>query len=231
MTIIRTKRTIRAAIASVLLAPFITMTIGFLSSLFFFLLILPLLLFCMWVSREPLTDLWPSMETIYVILGSMVFIAVAAIPLAIRDFFSTGGYETVWQPTDGSQEAAEHYAASLRNGHLHEFVSELPGWSKGECVREDFLADAKMVLDELGPITSIEDVEEIAIAEELLNDTDYDVSVDSVVQVFFMHSGQENWSMLTLQMKSLESFRLMRAEWMISGPEWWTPYWEQEAEE
>ena len=198
----------RTAVWDVLLAPFVFLLVGIVSNLFWLGLILILMLFSMWMAREPLTDLVPSMETVYMLLGIIAFVAVAAIPLALRDYFSNGGFETVWEPTtSGCLHASKHHVNQLVAGDVVGFYSAFSTELQSRIPAEELDREFKYLTDELGFPVSIADQEESEIPKYVFNDPDYDSSIDCIVQIVMNHSNDRQ-SQIALYLNSAKSFEI-----------------------
>lgn len=96
-----------------MLTPVNFLAAGFLLNLPWLLLIAVLWLVSIWLSGQPV-GLWlPDRETIFILMGVMVFVALAAIPLVIRDCFANRGYERIWVPTPKATDVASGYIGWL----------------------------------------------------------------------------------------------------------------------
>jgi hypothetical protein len=207
MALVKRKRTIRAAIRDILLAPFAFILAGIVTSLVWLVLAVVLMLFSMWMAREPLTNLLPSMDTVYTIIGVIVFVAIAAIPLALRDYFSNGGFETVWEPTSGCLHAAKRHVDQLIAGNVSGFCSVFSHTLHLELPQTEFDSEFKTLTNELGWPVSIADQEEAEIPEHVFNDPDYDSTIDCIVQVVMNHSNDKQ-SLIALYLNSAKSFEI-----------------------
>ena len=161
----------------------------------------------MWMANEPLVNLLPSLETGYMLLGVMAFVAFAAIPLALRDYFSNGGYETIWQPTSGCLHAAIRHIDQLISGNVPGFWSAFSHTLQSEIPAEEFSREFRALTDELGWPVSIASHEESEIPDYVYNDPNYDSTIDCIVQIVLNHAGT-NQSLLSLYMNSEESFQI-----------------------
>ena len=213
MALVKRKRTIRAAIRDILFAPVAFILVGILSNLVWLGLAAILMLFTMWMAREPFANLLPSRETIYLLFGVMVVVAVAAIPLALRDYFSDGGYETVWQPTSGCLHATERYIDQLIKGNVPGFCSAFSPVLQAEIPIAEFDREFRVLTDELGWPLSIADHEETEIPDYIYNDPDYDSTTDCIVQIVMNHSGAKQ-SLIALHLNSAESFQISNVQLM-----------------
>ena len=207
MALVKRKRTIRSAICDVLLAPFVFILAGIVTSLVWLALVFGLMLFCMWTAREPLATLIPSMETVYTMLGVIVFVAIAAIPLALRDYFSNGGFETVWEPTGESLNAAKSHIDKLIARDVTGFCSAFSSARQSELQQSEFDSEFKSLTDELGWPVSIANHAEIEIPEHVFSGPDYDSTIDCIVQIIMNHSGDKQ-SIVFLYLNAAKSFEI-----------------------
>ncbi len=207
MALVKRKRTIRAAIRDILLAPFVFILAGIVTNLVWLFLIVGLMLFSMWMAREPLANLLPSVETVCTIIGVIVFVAIAAIPLALRDYFSNGGFETVWEPTSGCLHAAKQHVDQLIGGNVSGFCSAFSPALHLEFSQTEFDTEFKTLANELGWPVSIADQQETEIPEDVFNDPDYDSTIDCIVQIVMNHSNDRQ-SQIALYLNSAKSFEI-----------------------
>ncbi len=207
VTLVKRKKTIRGALRDVAIAPFVLVLAMAWANRFWLALAIGLMLFCIWMAREPLAGLIPNMETLYMWIFVIAFIAIAAIPLAIRDYFSNGGFETVWEQTDGSLDAAKRHLDLLIQGDVPEFYSAFSEELQSEIPRTEFQAILDTMIRELGPLESISDIEETEIPEYVFTNPDFDSTIDCIVQVVVNHSGQ-NKSLVAFYLNSTNSFEI-----------------------
>ncbi|MEZ5942387.1 MAG: hypothetical protein R3C18_13420 [Planctomycetaceae bacterium] len=207
MALIKRKKTIRGALRDVAIAPFVFILAMAWANRFWLALAIGLMLFCMWMAREPLAGLIPNTETLYMWLGVIAFIAIAAVPLAIRDYFSNRGYETVWQPTKGCFEATKQHVDLLISGNFQQFHSSFSESLQFHLPRIQFQSDFDALIREFGALQSISDMEEMEIPEHIFTDPDYDSATDCIVQVALNHAGH-NKSLIALYLNSSKSFEI-----------------------
>lgn len=196
VTLIRRRKTIRSAILDVVLAPFVLMLIMAWVNRVWLALILALMLFSMWMAPEPAAKLIPDVETLATCLGAMAVIAIAAIPLAIRDYFSEGGYETVGQPTEGCLDAAAEYADQLIAGDIDGLYSSFSTRLRAEISAEGFGNVISAITKAIGPPVSIADLEELAIPEQVFTEPDNEPAFDCMVRVILSHADQQESAIL-----------------------------------
>ena len=118
MPLCQQKRTLASTIGQIFLAPFIFLAVNILSSSVFLLLALSLLVWSIWLNQQPLASLIPPWKSLGLSGLIVLFLMLAAIPLAIRDHFANGGYERVWKKSAAALEAGQQYAEWLRTGQL-----------------------------------------------------------------------------------------------------------------
>lgn len=113
MPVVMRKRRLLFYLAEILLAPIALIGVGFVTSWLIILIGIACWSLCLLISGEGIQLQRPSQETIATVVGTCVFIAIAAVPLVIRDYIVTGGKECVWMPDDKCLEVGTRFAERL----------------------------------------------------------------------------------------------------------------------
>ena len=207
MTLISRKKTIRNALRDVAMAPFVFIFVMAWANRIWIVLAILLMLFCMWMAHDPLAGLVPSLENLYIWLLVIAFIAIAALPLAIRDYFSNGGYETVWRPTDGYQAAAIKHVGALLAGDSHRLISSLSPRFKTRTNLDYFAVEITSFSKDMGPSVSVTSVDEKEIPRQVFEDPGYNSEIDCVVQIILSDLNRQNFRVV-LFLNSRHSFQI-----------------------
>lgn len=161
MPYVQRKKSIVTAIKSILLAPVALLFVGIVTGLPFLILGAILCVWCMWMAGEPWGNVMPTQEQFIVCLIVVAFVALAAIPLAIRDYFSNGGYETVWEPSADLDEFARTIGNQLLAGDHDSVYACYSDELKSEVTRTQFEQRIRSVHDKLGRWVDIENACEV----------------------------------------------------------------------
>jgi hypothetical protein len=153
MPLIQRKRTIPAAIRNVLIAPFVLVLAMVVSNRWILFFALCLLLFCYWVNSQPIQLPLIQQKDVIIWLGVFAFIMIAATPLAIRDYFSNGGMETVWEPDAACVEEGRHLAKLLLDRDDRGFYEELTEELKAKVSLAEFTQSVDVFETRVGRLT------------------------------------------------------------------------------
>lgn len=210
MSLIKRRKSIWPVLLEVVMTPFILIFTGFaIAWICRYLVVIGLgmMFFSMWMAGESFAGLTPSPETLYVLLGMLGLIYLAAIPLGIMDYYADGGYETHWQSTPGCLEAARTYAEKLVSGDIKGFYYLLSPELQAELPEEELRELINRRTQASGQFVSLLKNEEIEITTDDLSDPDFHPASDCVLHLVIRHaSGKE--SMMVLYMNSLKSFQI-----------------------
>ncbi len=169
--------------------------------------------FCNWLSGAPMESLELSGKDYCILLGVGLFAAIAATPLALRDYVSNGGYDVVFEPSEEVMEHGRVFGKMLMNqqfGAIYKsFTDELQTWFSVD----EFLEELNWELKSLGVPTAIESVQETESGYGNELDRDIDSTIESqpdpFVTVQFSHAGGEE-SVLTMRLDLNSKTRISR---------------------
>ena len=210
MTLIRRKRKIHRILADVAIAPFAFVFVGVVTGLPTLGLIAVLMVISMWLSGEPfanLANLVPTAETGITAIVLFCFVALAAVPLAIRDHLLSGGYEVIWQPTEGCMAVAEDYVESWRSGNIESLRRNFSERLGSQMTAADLAQEFELLTHELGKPVSVESVEEQEIYCSFPETSGGDQHVDCVIKGVLRHASGRS-STVVFEMNSREAFRI-----------------------
>ncbi|MGB0597309.1 MAG: hypothetical protein ACPGLY_11525 [Rubripirellula sp.] len=210
MTLVRRKRKIHRILADVAIAPFAFIVVGVVTGLPMLGLIAVLMLVSMWLSGEPfanLANLVPTAETGIMVVVIFGFVAFAAVPLAIRDHLSSGGYEVIWKPTEGCIAVAEEYVESWRSGHIESLRRNFSEHLGSQMTAADLAQEFELLTHELGKPVSVESVEEQEIYCSFPETSVCDQQVDCVVKSVLRHANGRS-STVVFELNSRDEFRI-----------------------
>ena len=195
------KRTIAEAMIDVLIAPFVFFAVLFVSSLPLLLLTIFLCLLSMWLAGEPLGNPLPTPEQWFVVLALWCVVALAAIPLAIRDYFSEHGYELVWEPSDECHEFARRTADQLLNEEFAAVYDQFSEELQSKMTLEQFEQHVQAIWGESGRWTSY------GAAQEVRDGALYP-NANALIRIEFRHFAQKT-SILELHVNHSEETKVL----------------------
>lgn len=201
------RKSLLKTLRDILISPFVFVFVVAWSNRIILCLTLVFMLFCMWMNKESLRDLIPNQETLVITLLSFGFISFAAVPLALRDYFSDSRYELLWIPTDGASEAGERIAQQLLAGDIQQLYSSFSPELKSRLSDKQFAAWLSSVFELGGAPDSIVVVFEKTINPEYFTDSKYDATIDCCLDVFLQKSASIFY-LLSLQLKSTREFEI-----------------------
>jgi hypothetical protein len=199
------KPTVRGAVQDVLLAPFVFVF----AAAYTFRWILLFGVGCMALCRlfgADMSGLTPRRETVFSLIGSFALVAIAAIPLAIRDYFSGTGGGLVWEPDESCLTAIRGYAGmiltrdygSLRK-HLHPWITETTS------PEEVIAAIDSATAGEPAPV-AVHEVQEIPIPVETVSGIE---DVDTIARVVLESSDHVPRVLLDFQLLSTAQYQIV----------------------
>jgi hypothetical protein len=202
MPIITRKRTIRGALRDILIAPLVLVLAMTYANRWWLTLCALLAISLTWLNGVPLANLVPSRESLAIGLGTLAFIAFAAIPLAIRDYFANGGMETVWVRSEETTAAARSLAQSLLARDYSSYYKHFAPGLQARLPYDTFADNIAALTQATGPLIAIEDARELEFAAPQRFESAQPPSFDAIVQVTIAHPlGRK--SMLTLHLMSI----------------------------
>lgn len=210
MTLIRRKRKIRRILADVAIAPFAFFFVGVVTGLPTLGLIAVLMVVSMWLSGEPfanLANLVPTAETGIMVVVLFSFVAFAAVPLAIRDHVSSGGYEVIWQPTEGCMAVAQGYVELWRSGDIESLRRNFSAHLGSQMSAADLAQEFELLTHESGKPVSVESVEEQEIYCSFPESSVCDQQVDCVIKGVLRHASGR-FSTVVFELNSREAFQI-----------------------
>ena len=207
MPIVKRRRTIRAALRDVAIAPFVFILFGFWHNAIWLTFLVVLLIILMVSRPGPLADFLPSIEAFYNLLGVFALVALAAVPLALRDYVANGGYETVWEPSEQVNAKVQEFGELLIAGEYQAFHDHFSPLLKTRCSVVQLSGQMLDTNRLLGPPVSICHVTEVEIQEHAFSELGSDQSTDAVAQLQFSHATCRK-SNLTLYLNTQQSFQI-----------------------
>jgi hypothetical protein len=183
MPLVTHKKTIKDAIRDVAIAPFVFLLVNAWDNIHWLILGLILMFFSVWLAGENLAALIPTKNAVFIFLIMIVFIAVAAIPLALRDYLFGDKYQLVWTPTPGCITAALSHVNTMIAGDLGRFYFAFSPKLKSIITEKQFFCNHDKVWSKNGKPVEILDVNEIEITGEMFYNPEYDKEVDCIVQI------------------------------------------------
>ncbi len=217
MPLVQRKRTVLSAIRDVCIAPFVFVLAAIYLRWWRVLLIIGMMLPCMWLAREPLASLAPTRDDLWVLLFCLGFVALAAIPLAIRDYFSDGGFETVWQRDDACVAAGQRYASLLIEGNLKSLYERFSEDLQKRMPMAALLALQYERVSGMGIIISLLEVNEKEIPYQVFSAKGFDSRIDAVVQIVMQHEVGSATSTLVLYLNCRDDYRIMAFRYEEDG--------------
>lgn len=205
MPIITRKRTIRGALRDILIAPLVLVLAMTYANGWWLALCVLLAISLTWLNGEPLANLVPSRESLIIGLGTLAFIAFAAIPLAIRDYFSDGGMETVWVPSEETTSAARSLAQLLLARDYASYYEHFAPTLQARLPYDSFADEMMSLTYVAGPLIAIEDARELEFADLQRFESSH---FDAIVQVAFAHTWGRK-SLLTLYLMCGENAQIV----------------------
>ena len=206
MPIVRRKKTIRGALRDVAIAPFAFLLAGVVLNLAWLVLALILMLLCMSLGREPWMNLIPSKEVAFTLLGVIAFVALAAIPLAIRDYFADGGYEHVLEPSPEAVGRAREFAQSLMKADYDACYQQFSPALRSEMSLAEFRVTAGLFTSDWAP-DSIDHIAEVGVSGMVVAEPDFADKIDTTVQVAFAYRG-DPCIVLALYLNSKKAYQV-----------------------
>jgi hypothetical protein len=208
MPLVKRKRSLLDIPINVMGAPFVFLFVNFVMAAPFLVLGLILLLFCMWMAGEPLSAHVPTKETIYLLLGTIVGIALAAIPLAIRDYFANGGYDTVWERTPECIQAGETYANLVLTQQYESLYAKFSEHLRTERTLSELCMRFEAISKSVGPPVAVNSVDEDVMSQPTSTEEDGGDDVDGILRIVFDHEN-DNQSVLVLFLNCNRAFEVV----------------------
>gem|GEM_PF-5777472 len=116
-------------------------------------------------TTEDWSEYYPSQETIVVSLYGIAFISIAAIPLAIRDFFSGEDKELIWLPDEKCVSLSARFANCLLARDFNGAFNLLHPEEQSCTSLDEFISTFASIWDSLGNPEWICDVRELKLKE------------------------------------------------------------------
>jgi hypothetical protein len=211
MPLIRRPRSLWKALRDVAIAPPMFLLVGVLAGLPWVLLSL-VLVACLWLAAEPLGDLAPWGEVVFGIGGVAAIVTVAAIPLAMRDYFSGGGCETVWMRSPACEDAARGYAELLIAGDGHRVYDRFAPSLRAELPRSLLEHSIRVLHAHWGPPIGIDRLEERPLDSPHHVAAAQRAGFDAQVNVVLVHESGRH-STLTLSLNCGDAFQIVEWEY------------------
>lgn len=211
MPLIKRKKTIRNALRDVLLAPFVVIGVSLCVHRWLLITTFCVTLVVMWMAREPLSGLVPGTRTIFTWVGVCLVLMLAAVPLAIRDYFADGGYEVVWVPDKRCLESAAGHIQHLIAGDLSAFYCCLSETTRLKVSMEAFEARIRSITKRMGFPAGVSNLIEVEMFSEARPVDDNSATADCAVSVLLTHANQGR-SEMQLYLNSNESFQIVDFE-------------------
>lgn len=193
MPIITRKRSIRSRLGEVLLAPILAPLGLLLLGSPVILLAIPIMIFTVWMSGEPLSNLLPSRHTWFILGMSFAFIGAISILLSLRDVLTTGRFERVWIPDPECQEATWQFVERILNKDFEGAFSALTPETHSQESLEALRNVEQSIREGRESPPVIERVSEIVIAPsyEANGQLDWPQDGDAATQVRFASAESE----------------------------------------
>jgi hypothetical protein len=204
------KPTIRGAVQDVLFAPFLFVFVAVYSFRWILLFAVGCMALC-WLLGADMLGLVPRRETVFALIGSFAVVAIAAIPLAIRDYFSGKGSGFVWEPDESCLTAVRGYAEMILSREYGSLQKHLHPWITATKSQEEVIAAIdSATAGEPAPV-AVHHVEEIPIPADAVSDVE---DVDTVARVVLESSDHVPRVLLDFQLLSTAHYQIVA--WHLS---------------
>jgi len=223
MPLVTRKRGLLSCIADVVFAPIAFVGAGLITTWPFLLLAAACAVFCFSVSAQTLELDWPSREFIIIAVGTLVFIALAAVPLVIRDYILSAGLEYVWIPDEKCVMVGRQFAEFLLSHNFQGAFALMHPEAKANMDIKQFSRSFLQCWEQSAAPDAIENVSEMPIDFESTDYLDDDAQVTAMTTVTFSvsefvpaASSCSHRHHLSLYLRPLnDSFRIMSFAYFI----------------
>jgi hypothetical protein len=206
MPLVHRKYSLLLAARDVFLAPFLLVLVEIIRNRWWMLLIVTLGPLLMWFHNEPFPKLVPGAEAICTAVAVFVFIAIAAIPLAIRDYLNSVPQLT-WVSTEECRQIAKGYGELLVERRFSELYSHCCDVLKKKMSYDRM----REVIDQNFAANGFPDA--ICEVEEMPMDTiNGENRADAKVRIVLQHSRFQQTLALTFHLLSTENYQITEME-------------------
>jgi hypothetical protein len=209
MPLIPRRPTIQASFSKVILAPIGFLLIGLVTSWRILVVACVLMLFSMFMANEPLSGLVPSTEWFVTMVGVVIVIMIAAVPLAILEYLRPGSDGFTWVPTADCAEIARVYSRFLIEGRYQELYQNFSSELKAEFTYEQFSSTVSHWLAKNGACESVISASEVQLdAEDIAVETNRR-GMDALIEVRILHESTSKRSVNMFCLSSQHDYQIV----------------------
>ena len=139
-------------------------------------------------------------------------IMAAGIPLAIRDYFSNGGMETVWEPDAACLEEGRRMAKLLLDRDDRSLYESMTAESRSALSLSELSKSLDALEARVGRLRSVADVAEVPIPHGLYSHPDFNARFEASIRIRFESDKPTENPVAVVYLKCREGFSVVSCQ-------------------